>query len=275
MRPATLLVLLALFASSAAAQPSRLTEASSATAAPPGAESLGVEWRSATVPGVGTILMAVARPAGKGSFPAVVLLHGSYGFAREYVQLARELSRDGVVAVAPCWFAPGEGAGLKFVSPLTCPAGAPLMSEHQGELATRTIDAVLREVRTLPGVQPDRVALFGHSRGGGAAWNYVLHGGQAQAIILNSAGYPDEIIQNASKFSAPVLILHGRNDTIGPMTRVQRAHAFELALRRSGKPVDAVYYPAGEHGSLFVSPSQHADEVQRMKIFLRRHLRPN
>ena len=234
-----------------------------------------MEWRSFQAAGVGPILMAVARPAGKGPFPAIVILHGSHGFAREYVELAKELSHAGVVAVAPCWFAPGEGAGMNFISPLDCPAGTPKLSTHQSEKSGRTINAVVDAVRNLPGVRADQVALFGHSRGGGAAWNYVLHGGKAQALILNSAGYTDELIQAAVKFDAPVLILHGEKDTVGPMTNVQRARKFETALRKAGREVDAVYYPGGEHGSFFISPSQHADEIERMRAFLRQNLRRN
>ena len=33
------------------------------------------------------------------------------------------------------------------------------------------------------------VALFGHSRGGGAALNYVLKGGEARTLILKSVDY--------------------------------------------------------------------------------------
>ena len=75
--------------------------------APAGAEDLGLTWRLMRSPN-GTILLAEARPAGSGPFPAVVLLHGTHGFAQEYVQLAKELSKAGVVAIAACWFAPGQ-----------------------------------------------------------------------------------------------------------------------------------------------------------------------
>jgi dipeptidyl aminopeptidase/acylaminoacyl peptidase len=35
--------------------------------------------------------------------------------------------------------------------------------------ALERVGALVAAVRALPGVRPDRVALFGHSRGGGAA----------------------------------------------------------------------------------------------------------
>lgn len=247
--------------------------------APSGAELIAVEWRSVQASGGGTILMAVAYPNGEGPWPAVVILHGTHGFAREYVQLAKDISRDGVVAVAACWFAPGQGLGERFVSAMDCPAGTPRISPHQSQEAMRTIGAVVRAVRTLPGVRDNQIALFGHSRGGGAAWSHVTHNGKVRAVILNSAGYPDELIRGAAEFTAPVLILHGENDGPedggGPMTKVSRARAFHSALQKAGKPVEAVYYPAGRHNSLFASPSQYADEVHRIRTFLRQYLSRN
>jgi dienelactone hydrolase len=249
------------------------------TQAPLGASSLGVEWRLVQEPGVGNILLAVARPTGEGPFPAVILLHGSHGFAREYVQLAKELSRGGFVAVAACWFAPGSGPGTRFVSPVTCPAETPPMSPPLSQQQSQTIDAIMRAVRALPDVTANQIGLFGHSRGGGAVWNYVLEGGDVQAVILNSAGYPDQLIQQAAKFNTPVLILHGENDGPedggGPMTDVRRARAFQSAMRAAGKPAEAVFYEAGRHNGLFASSSQYAAEVRRMRTFLRQYLRRN
>lgn len=246
-------------------------------AAPAGGEALGVGWRSTRAHGVGTILMAVARPSGDGPFPAVVILHGSHGFAREYVQLAKELSSEGFLAVAACWFAPGSEPGKRLVSPLRCPPETPPMSANLSNEAARTIDLVMRSVRAMPDVQADRIALFGHSRGGGAARDHVLRGGVARAVILNSAGYPDEIIRHAGRFDAPVLILHGDSDDPrdggAAMTNVARARAFHAALQRANRPVEAMFYPNGRHNGLFADPWQRADEVRRMKAFLGKYLR--
>src|SRR5687767_12486797 len=61
----------------------------SVASAPPGTEALTVQWVHVAAPGVGVMLAAVARPSGAGPFPIVLLLHGSHGFAQEYVRLAR------------------------------------------------------------------------------------------------------------------------------------------------------------------------------------------
>jgi len=143
--------------------------------------------------------------------------------------------------------------------------------------AMQTVDALVQAARTLPGARPDRVGLFGHSRGAGATLNYILGAGHVQAAVLNSGGYPNELADRAAQVKAPILILHGKAD--GPadggsaLTSVQMARDFEAALRRAGKPVEAMYYEGSGHNGIFTSPTQYDDEVKRIVAFLRRCLR--
>src|SRR5262245_54418416 len=68
-----------------------ITQSRAGTVAPAGADGLaGVEWVRVPAPG-GTLTAAVARPPGAGPFPVLVILHGTHGFAREYVRLAQDL----------------------------------------------------------------------------------------------------------------------------------------------------------------------------------------
>jgi len=247
----------------------------SATEAPAGAETLAVQWVKMATPGSGTMIAAIARPEGTGPFPAVLILHGTHGFALEYVQLAQAMARRGVVGVAACWFAGGRGAGARFITPIACPDAAPL-SAASSDTAQRTAAALVQAVRELPGVRSDRVALFGHSRGGGAALNYILRSHSVRAAVLNSAGYPTELVERARHMRTPILILHGTADDPADggssFSNVQMARNFESALRRAGKSVEAKYYEGGRHNGLFASATQHDDEVERAMTFLQRYL---
>ena len=40
--------------------------------------------------------------------------------------------------------------------------------------AFQKVEVLVQAVRALPGARPDRVGIFGHSRGGVATLNYVL-----------------------------------------------------------------------------------------------------
>lgn len=248
----------------------------SATEAPPGIETLAVKWIRVAVPDRGVMLAAVARPSGAGPFPVVLVLHGTHGFARQYVQLAQDLSRAGFLAVAGCWFSGGTGYGVDAVSPpIPCPETPSLVPGGSTE-GLPYIDGLVQAMRTLPGARPDRLALVGHSRGGAASLQYVLAIGSVQAVILHSAGYALRPAARAAEFKTPILILHGTAD--GPAgggsanTDVALARDFEAALRRNAISVEVNYYEGGGHNTFFTNPVQRDDEVKRMIGFLRRYL---
>ena len=244
--------------------------------APSGTESQRVEWMTITSADAGSFMAAVARPTGAGPFPTIVLLHGSHGFAREYVDLARALSLEGVLAIAPCWFTGAEGPGVRFVTPIRSCPDAPGRPEAESQVARKTIDTLLQAVRTLPGVRGDRVALYGHSRGGGAALQYALHAGEVQALVLNSAGYPAPLRERVKDVNVPLLILHGvadgTDDGGTAMTHVRMAQAFEKAMRSAGKPVESRYFETGNHNSIFTTAAQNDETVRLVAAFIRRHL---
>ena len=258
----------------------------SATDAPAGTETFAVKWNRVAVPDRGVMLAAVARPSGAGPFPVVLVLHGTHGFARQYVQLAQDLARAGFLAVAGCWFSGSEnpnrvaprdaGPSVNAVSPpIPCPEVPPLGPGAYPE-AAQYIDGLVQAARALPGALRDRLALVGHSRGGGEALQYLLAIGNVQAIILHDAGHGYRPVTRAAEFNVPILILHGTAD--GPAgggsanTDVALARDFEVALRRNQKPVEAHYYEGSGHNTFFTDPTQYDDELKRMIEFLRRHL---
>lgn len=248
----------------------------SAAEPPAGTEKLPVQWMKVSAPGQGVMLVAVARPRGAGPFPTVILLHGTHGFAQQYVRLAQDLARGGLLAVAACWFSGGSEAGARFITPIGCPDAPPLVRADSPE-AMQRVGALVQATHALPGARPDRIALFGHSRGGGAALNYILTADNVRVAVLNSAGYSSELAGRAGQVKTPILILHGMADSAAdggsPFTSVHMAHDFEAALRRAGKPVEVMYYKEGRHNSIFTSSAQYNDELRRMLEFLRRYLR--
>lgn len=242
-----------------------------------------MDWVRITVPTGGTLSAAVARPAGTGMHPVLVILHGTHGFAREYVALARDVAREaGVVAIAACWFSGGRGAGVGVVTPIECPDAPPMPSTGMTPEALAAVDALVGAARTLPGVRTDRVALLGHSRGAVAAVYYALGRGSASeaprrglnAVVLNSGAYPPELVARAGALSVPALLLHGTAD--GPaeggseMTTVARARAFEAALVAAGKVVESEYFEGARHSALFYNANQRTRSVRRLVDFIRR-----
>jgi dienelactone hydrolase len=228
----------------------------------------------------GVIHAAVAIPKGAGPFPAIVILHGTHGFAEEYVKLARHIARNGVIGIAACWFAGRRGAGVRFITPIDCNDAPPLIDvpgSDRFRIARHTIDSLIRKVRKLPNVRADRLVLFGHSRGAGAALDYVLtHPGNVKGAILNSGGYPPEVTKRATEIGVPILILHGTADSPAdggsPFTNISMARQFEAALRAANKNVEVKYYERSEHNDIFSNSAQFDDAVQRISDFLQNKL---
>jgi dipeptidyl aminopeptidase/acylaminoacyl peptidase len=164
------------------------------------------------------------------------------------------------------------GAGVRFITPIECP-NAPPSARGDTPQAHAIVHTLVAAARSLDGADPDRVGLFGHSRGGGAALHYALASTEIYAVAANSAGYPESLTQRAAEFREPVLVLHGVNDSEAdggsPATAIAMARAFEAAMRQAGKPVEAVYYDAG-HNALFTDSEQRADEVRRLRSFFGR-----
>jgi alpha-beta hydrolase superfamily lysophospholipase len=137
------------------------------------------------------------------------------------------------------------------------------------------VDALVQAARGLPGARRDRLALAGHSRGGGATLQYLLDKGDVQAAVLHSSGYALRPETRAAEFNTPILILHGSTEPAGGGSAnndVALARTFEAALRKNQKSVEANYYEGGGHNTFFTNATQRDAEVRRMIEFLRRHL---
>ena len=240
--------------------------------APPGLGAMDVEWKRIETTRSGAMLAAIAKPRGTGPFPTLVLVHGSHGFAREYVHLAREIASQGFLVVAACWFRGGERGDGAVSEPIDCPDAID-MPPGPSDAARNAVNDLVSAVRSLPDARPDLIAIFGHSRGAGATINYLVHGGPADAAIVESSGYDDSYVAGAPHVRARVLVLHGLADTGNPATAPDRARAFVDALRTAKLKPEAHFYKAGTHNALFTDREQHDDEVRRIVAFLRKTLK--
>ena len=226
----------------------------------------------------GVVHSAIALPKGAGPFPAILILHGTHGFAEEYVRLAQRMAEKGIVGIAACWFAGRKGEGVRFITPIDFNDAPPLVDlpgSDRFRLARVTIDSLIQKVSLLPYVRKAHLSIFGHSRGAGASLDYVLtQPGNVQAIILNSCGYPPEGAKRAVEVDVPVLILHGTNDNPADggsaFTNIEMVRKFEAALRTENKKVEVKYYEGSGHNSIFSDSNQFDDTVQRISIFLQK-----
>src|SRR5438876_1156658 len=192
---------------------------------------------------------AVREPPGAGPFPVVVVLHGAGGLRPAVLALADEVSRAGFLVVVGCW---------QLVASPPAPAPNPVCSEAppqsawQADPVANSGKELIAAARTLLGARPDRVGLYGLSRGGNAALFAASTGADVQAVVVDAPGHlplrvtpaPPSTQAVVARLAAPVLLLHGTADPTSP---VEHSRDYERAARALGKRVTAVYFEGVGH----------------------------
>lgn len=246
----------------------------------------GAQWIKVDTSSGHKALAAVFRPPGAGPFPVVVVLHGAAGLRSAQLSLAEDLARAGFVAVAGCW---------QLVTSPPSPAPnpdcgeAPPQALWQADPAKHSGKELIAAARTLPRVRPDRVGLYGLSRGGHAALWAASTGSQVQAIVVDAPAHtaprmnppPPNTLTVIAGLEAPTLVLHGMADRAVP---AEHSREYERAARALGKPVTAVFFEgmghqvtaphAGKESQALAEARRKTEpEARRQAIaFLRQHL---
>jgi len=191
--------------------------------------------------GNATLVGYLAKPAGKGPFPAAVLLHGSGGFHASMLTWADRLSRWGYVAFSIDSFSPRGRQGAGSVA-----------NEQAGDAFE-----ALRYLAGLPLVRTDAVALMGFSMGGMSTMADLELGSSIARL------YPDRFRAGIAFYpqcdgfsglmAVPTLVLVGELDdwTTAAACTDMVAGKSVIGLERAPgvrSNVKLIVYPGAHHG---------------------------
>ncbi len=198
----------------------------------------------------------MARPAGKGRYPAVIVVNEVFGL-HEYIRdICRRFARAGYVAIAPEFFYRNDPdrtlAKTMDFKEIFRIVGAAKNEQVMGDVGT-TLDWL-----TAQGfVDKKRLAITGFCWGGAVTWMAVARFALLKAgtawygrlappkpgePVTDERKYPLEL---AGELNAPVLGLYGGLDRGIPLSDVE---AMRAALKAAGSKSEIIVYPDAEHG---------------------------
>jgi dienelactone hydrolase len=202
----------------------------------------GHDLRRAHVTSAG-VPLEVVQPSGGGPHPGVVVAHGFAGSGKLMAPFGDTLAARGY-AVVLLDFA-GHGASTE-----------PLPDQIAGtsdstKALQRGLDVAVAHLRSLPGVDPSRVALVGHSMGAGAVTRYAAAHPDVTATVAISL--PDGAVASAER-PARLLTVVGALEFAG-----FRSAATSVAAARDDRAVRVV--PGVEHITVLYAPETHRATV--------------
>ncbi|HXB56339.1 MAG TPA: dienelactone hydrolase family protein [Vicinamibacteria bacterium] len=182
-----------------------------------------------------TVSGFLARPEGKGPFPAVVVIQEWWGLNDWVKDQARALAKEGYLALAVDLYRGKVAAQQEEAHQLMM--GAP------PDRILRDLKAALASLRARPDVKKDRLGSIGWCMGG--RWSLALAvEDPGLAAVVAYYGAPPTDADAIAKIKAPILGNYGAEDK-GPSP--DQVRTFEAALKAAGKTIDAKIYEGAGH----------------------------
>ncbi|RLT45627.1 MAG: dienelactone hydrolase family protein [Chloroflexi bacterium] len=177
----------------------------------------------------------LAKPAGEGPFPAVIMLHEFYGLRAEMIGKADALAQEGYLVIAPNVFRSGTTNWIPRAIYNVITADP---AQIDGD-----VDAAYRWLAAQPDVQADRIGVMGFCFGGGTALRYSL----SNPALAATAIFYGQIIADPAqlaRLSGPVLGIFGGADQSIPLTEVE---ALRQGLEVAAIPHEITVYEGQPH----------------------------
>jgi len=204
------------------------------------AEGKAVSYKS----GDETVQAVLYTPAGKGPFPAMIVIHEWWGLNDWVKEQASKFADAGYAALAIDLY---RGKVAK-----TPEEAHEIMRGVPEDRAKRDLAAAFSFLKSQSNVKADRIGSIGWCMGGGYSLDVALQQPSLAAAVINYGHLATEQ-DSLKKINAPILGSFGGQDRgILP----EDVRKFEQSLKQLGKKVDIKIYPDAGHA--FENPNNKA-----------------
>ncbi|MCL2669818.1 MAG: dienelactone hydrolase family protein [Syntrophaceae bacterium] len=211
-----------------------------------------------------TIEAYLARPAGTGPFPGVVVVHHMPGWDEPSIEIVRKFAHHGYVALCPdLHFREGKGSPDANSASVRDAGGMP-DNRSMGD-----VDSAIRYLRTLPYLN-GKVGIIGYCSGGRQVY---LAACTLKGIDAAVACYPGGVgagsegltprqpidpLDLTKDMAAPLLGLFGKEDK---RPSPEHAAKIEAELKKLGKTHELHSYDKAGHGFFWVGSNNYRPEA--------------
>jgi carboxymethylenebutenolidase len=182
-----------------------------------------------------TIRAYLAKPAGPGPHPAVILIHEFYGLRPDILSKADALAKEGYVVIAPNVFRSGTTNWI--------PRAIYNIIRADTQQIDSDVGAAYQWLAAQSAVQPNRIAIMGFCFGGGTALRYSLSNNHLAATAV-FYGQPISDPVKLKALSGPFLGIFGGAD--GSISQAS-VEALRQGLQTAGVPNEITVYAGQPH----------------------------
>ncbi len=191
-----------------------------------------------------TVYYTVHAPQADGPHPVLIVLHGFGQRADEFIKVFETLPSRGILVAAP------QAPHHFYPQFPRRDVGFTWLTRYERDQSIADFIGYMRQfvelLRTEQAADLTRLSVLGFSQGVSMAYRFWVHGAApVRGVIANSSDLPPDVAERLS--SAPpakVLLLHGRDDQIVPITKSREAEAI---LRAHAIPVELIEFDGGHY----------------------------
>lgn len=200
--------------------------------------------------GATTLEGFVASPEGALKVPGIIVVHDWKGPGDFSKQRARQLAELGYIAFEADIY----GKGIRPSTPEEAGKNAGIYKGDPVKFRSR-MNAALKKLKSLRGVDPEKIAVLGFCFGGTGALELARTGARIKGAISFHGGLATKApLKKAGVLNAKILVLHGADDPNVPPEEVAQ---FENEMRTANADWQLVSYGGAVHS--FTNPAAGND----------------